>query len=131
MSIPETNEIPGTNFGYTSGHQVQILHNGIVTRVASMDSFDFRDTIIPFSLLQIANHFQQMKPGEEIEIIGNDPSIARDIKKILPSSEYTIISAEKEQAGSRDFRLQLKKNPRHNPKGKKEKHHVRNRSEQH
>ena len=49
-----------------------------------MQSFDLRDTIIPFSLLQIANHFQRMKPGDEIEVIGNDPGIESDIRKILP-----------------------------------------------
>jgi TusA-related sulfurtransferase len=74
-----------------------------------MESFDLRDTIIPFSLLQIANHFQQMKSGEEIEVIGNDPGIASDIKKILPSSEYRIIAVDQWQDNSRNFRLRLKK----------------------
>ena len=74
-----------------------------------MESFDLRDTIVPFSLLQIANHFQHMKPGEEIEVIGNDPGIESDIKKILPSSEYRVVAAEKSQDDSRNFRLRLKK----------------------
>jgi TusA-related sulfurtransferase len=74
-----------------------------------MESFDLRDTIIPFSLLQIANYFQQMKSGEEIEVIGNDPGIESDIKKILPSSEYRVVAVDKQQDNSRNFRLRLKK----------------------
>jgi TusA-related sulfurtransferase len=74
-----------------------------------MQSFDLHDTIIPFSLLQIANHFQRMKPGEEIEVLGNDPGIESDIKKILPSSEYRVIAVDKQQHKSRNFRLRLKK----------------------
>lgn len=74
-----------------------------------MESFNLRDTIIPFSLLQIVNHFQQMKSGEEIEIIGNDQGIESDIKKILPSSEYRVVADDKQQDNSRNFRLRLKK----------------------
>jgi len=74
-----------------------------------MESFDLRDTIIPFSLLQIANHFHQMKAGDEIEVIGNDPGIESDIKRILPSSEYRVVAIEKQQDNSRNFRLRLKK----------------------
>lgn len=74
-----------------------------------MQSFDLRDTIIPFSLLQIAYHFQRMQPGEEIEIFGNDPGIESDIKKILPSSEYRVVAVDKQQHNSLNFRLRLKK----------------------
>ena len=49
-----------------------------------MGSFDLRDTIIPFSLLQITNHFRQMDPGEVLEVIGDDESIAADLKSLLP-----------------------------------------------
>lgn len=74
-----------------------------------MKSFNLRDTIIPFSLLQIANHFQRMKAGDEIEIIGNDPGIESDIKRILPLSEYRVVAVDKQQVNSRNFRLRLKK----------------------
>lgn len=74
-----------------------------------MESFDLRDTIIPFSLLQIANYFQQMKSGDEIEVIGNDPGIESDIKRILPSSEYRVVAVDKQQDNCRNFRLRLKK----------------------
>jgi len=74
-----------------------------------MESFDLRDTIIPFSLLQIANYFQQMKVGEEIEIFGNDAGIARDLKNILPASEVTMRAVETLAKGHPRFRWRLKK----------------------
>lgn len=74
-----------------------------------MQSFDLRDTIIPFSLLQIAHHFQQMKIGEEIEIFGNDPGIARDLQSILPAPEATLRTIETSQDERPRFRWRLRK----------------------
>jgi TusA-related sulfurtransferase len=74
-----------------------------------MESFDLRHTIIPFSLLQIANHFQQMKAGEEMEIFGNDAGIARDLKNILPASEATIQAEETPAQERPGFRWCVKK----------------------
>jgi TusA-related sulfurtransferase len=84
-----------------------------------MESFDLRDTIVPFSLLQIANHFQRMKVGEEIEVIGNDPGIQSDIKKILPSSESRVVAVDPQQDNRRVFRLRLKKEVSSNARSKK------------
>jgi TusA-related sulfurtransferase len=89
-----------------------------------METFDLHDTIVSFTLLQIANHFQRMKSGDEIEVIGNDPGIQRDIKKILPSSEYRVVAVDKKQDNSRNFRLRLKKKSHHTLKQNKEAHHV-------
>jgi TusA-related sulfurtransferase len=74
-----------------------------------MESFDLRDTIIPFYLLQIANYFQQMKVGEEIEILANDAGVARDLKSILPASEVTIHAVAARKDDSPKFRWRLKK----------------------
>ena len=76
-----------------------------------MESFDLRDTIIPFSLLEIANHFQQMKVGEEIEIFGNDVGIERDLRSILPASEVTIHTVETLESDRPRYRWRLKKKP--------------------
>jgi hypothetical protein len=63
-----------------------------------MVSFDLRETLIPFSLLEITNLFRVMKPGEELEILaGTDPtgtSILRDVLLILPRANYDLISQE-------------------------------------
>jgi TusA-related sulfurtransferase len=74
-----------------------------------MGSFDLRDTIIPFSLLQITNHFRQMDPGEVLEVIGDDKSIAADLKSLLPALEYEFMGIENLGADGADFRLQLRK----------------------
>lgn len=74
-----------------------------------MKAFDLRDTIIPFSLLQIANYFQQMKTGEEIEIVGNDVNIAKDLQSILPEPEATLRVIEKSREDHPQFRWRLKK----------------------
>ena len=74
-----------------------------------MKSFDLCDTIIPFSLLQIAHHFQRMKVGEVIEILGNEADIARDLQNILPASEVTMHAVETLAEERPRFRWRLKK----------------------
>lgn len=81
----------------------------MATRVGPMQSFDLRDTIIPFSLLQIAHHFQQMKVGDEVEIFGNDPGIAQDLQSILPAPEATLRTIATAQDERPRFRWRLKK----------------------
>lgn len=51
-----------------------------------MVTFDLRESIIPFSLLEICNHFKQMKTGDVIEVISFDIGIEKDLKCILPDS---------------------------------------------
>jgi TusA-related sulfurtransferase len=91
----------------------------IATREGPMETFDLRDTIIPFSLLQIANYFQQMKANEEIEIYGNEAGIAEDLKSILPASAVTICRIDSAADERPHYRWRLKKiTPYHpNPKG--------------
>lgn len=67
-----------------------------------MQTFDIRDTLIPFSLLQICNHFNRMDSGDVVEIICSDLSIEKDMKKILPkrNCRITIGKAHDGKAGS-------------------------------
>lgn len=88
-----------------------------------MESFDLCDTIIPFSLLQISHHVQQMKPGEVIEVFANDAGIARDLKRILPATEVTIHTAETIEGERPRYRWRLEKNPL-TIRTPKEEHHV-------
>lgn len=88
-----------------------------------MESFDLRDTIISFSLLQIINHFKKMRTGEVIEIFGSDPSIIEDLNNLLPEMEYEIINIETLNLSRPDFRMQLRKIEK-NINLKKEDHHV-------
>ena len=78
-----------------------------------MVSFDLRETLIPFSLLQISNLFREMKPGEEVEILsGTDPTetaILNDVLRILPRAQYDLIVRETTKSDSPVTRLRLRK----------------------
>ena len=85
------------------------------TPVEPMESFDLRDTIIPFSLLQIAHHVQHMKVGEEIEVFGNDAGIAGDLKSILPATAVTIQTVKTIEGERPRYRWRVKKKSPYHP----------------
>jgi TusA-related sulfurtransferase len=55
-----------------------------------METIDIRNTLIPFSLLQISNLFKQMRPGETLEIIVDETSTAADLERILSGSDFHL-----------------------------------------
>jgi hypothetical protein len=80
-----------------------------------MVSFDLREKLIPFSLLQITNVFRGMQPGEKMEILAGscpvEAAIFQDVMRILPREDYDLISRE-EIGGERPVtRLRLRKRP--------------------
>ena len=77
--------------------------------VTAMETFDLRETIISFSLLQLTNHFRKMNPGEIVEIICSDKNIAEDLKCLLPEKSYEFIRIENVDKNSSDLRIELKK----------------------
>jgi len=52
---------------------------------------DLRDAIIPLTLLKISQEFREIKVGETMEILVNDPDTKRDLFKILPASSYEVM----------------------------------------
>jgi TusA-related sulfurtransferase len=74
---------------------------------------DFRETLIPFSLLQIVNVFGALQPGDEMEILGGvgtgDEAIFNDIRRILPKAEYELVSQEEETGDNPVKRIRLRK----------------------
>jgi TusA-related sulfurtransferase len=80
---------------------------------ATMVSFDLRETLIPFSLLQIANTFRAMKPGEEMEVVSGvtptDRAILKEVIRILPQAEYDLITGKTPMGGDSVTRLRLRK----------------------
>jgi TusA-related sulfurtransferase len=74
-----------------------------------MRSFDLRNTLGPFSILEVVNHFTRMELDEEMEIICDDAEIYKDIKSILPASTYRFVSEESEMPDEGDFRVKLRK----------------------
>jgi TusA-related sulfurtransferase len=63
-----------------------------------MLSFDLRESIISFSLLEITYHFKKMRSGEVMEIWGADESTISRLKNMLPTNSYTIKWVEVENA---------------------------------
>jgi tRNA 2-thiouridine synthesizing protein A len=55
-----------------------------------MVRIDLHNTIVPFSLLQIANHFKQMRTGEVIRVVGADKSLVAALKKLLPEQRCEL-----------------------------------------
>ena len=74
-----------------------------------MTTFDLRDTIIPFSLLQINNCFKRMKAGEILDILFCDKHIEDDLKRILPRHQYEIIFPENLKTGRNEFSIRLRR----------------------
>jgi TusA-related sulfurtransferase len=74
-----------------------------------MHSIDLRGTIIPFSLLKITNLFKEIEPGDRIEIVGDDASISKDLKRILPESSCEFSLRENCSGPEPVFKVQLKK----------------------
>jgi hypothetical protein len=78
-----------------------------------MLTFDLRKNLIPFSLLQVANAFRAMKPGEEMQILaGVDPidaAILKDVMLILPRTDYDLVSRKKWEGDNPVTRLILRK----------------------
>lgn len=83
-----------------------------------MLTFDLREKLIPFSLLQITNAFRKMAPGDEMEILAGSRSfetaIFKDIMRILPREDYELICGENPQDAHPIKRMRLKK-VTHNP----------------
>jgi TusA-related sulfurtransferase len=74
-----------------------------------MQTFDLRETIISFSLLQLTNHFKKMKPGDTVEIVSSDENITDDLKCLLPERSYEFIRIANVDEDSSDLRIELKK----------------------
>ena len=93
-----------------------------------MFSIDLRETIIPFSLLQIVNQFKRMTVGATMEILGIEEDIISDLKCVLPVGRFELVDAEIMNTDSPYFRLRLKKTGTPNIQPK-ENRHVRIQSE--
>jgi len=78
-----------------------------------MIRFDLREKLIPFSLLQISNNFREMQPGDEMEILAGDcpiqAAIFKDVMRILPKSDYELLSQNDFTGDKPVKRLRLKK----------------------
>jgi len=72
-----------------------------------MDTFDFRNAIVPFSLLDLRQHFKEMRPGDSLEVLWSDPSAADDLLRVLPVACLEIVSTGEIPEPSGGFRVEL------------------------
>jgi len=68
-----------------------------------------RESIIPFSLLQISNHFKRMKSGEVVDIICPDATTEKDLHCILPRRQFEIFLMDPASTESNVFFIRLRK----------------------
>jgi TusA-related sulfurtransferase len=72
-----------------------------------MELFDFRNALIPFSLLAIRQRFKEMRPGETFVVLWSDPSAADDLLRVLPAACVEIVSTGEIPDSSRGVRIEL------------------------
>jgi TusA-related sulfurtransferase len=77
------------------------------SNAAFMETFDFRNTIVPFSLLDLRQYFKGMRPGDSLEVLWSDPSAADDLLRVLPAACIEIVSKGEILESSGGFRMEL------------------------
>jgi len=67
---------------------------------------DLRGMIVPVTLLNISQALREIKSGETVEIVGNDPETKRDLFKILRAFPYEVLNINDEKTV---YRIRLRK----------------------
>ena len=58
--------------------------------------FDFREAIAPFGFLKITQAFRDMKPGDILQVSGDNPNTRIEMFKVLHSVRYTVVDTQEE-----------------------------------
>ena len=61
-----------------------------------MHKFDLREAITPFALLKVTQAFRDMKPGDILQVVGDDPKTRKEIFKVLQTVHYTVVDTEED-----------------------------------
>lgn len=67
---------------------------------------DIRGAIAPITLLKVTQAFREIKPGETLEILGNDSDTKGDIFQVLKAFHYQVTGIEEKK---KFYRIRLKK----------------------
>jgi TusA-related sulfurtransferase len=67
---------------------------------------DIRGAIVPITLLKVTGAFREIKPGEILEIRGNDPDTRKELFQVLNAFRYQLMDVEE---GKASYRIRLKK----------------------
>jgi len=62
---------------------------------------DVRNVIVPIALLKVAQAFREMKTGETMEVLVNDPGTCKDLFRVLPNSVCELLDTREEASFSR------------------------------
>jgi len=84
--------------------------------VSDVKTIDFRNTIVPFALLDMCNHFKGMDADETMEILGVGLSLRSAIFRIIPESARCLVAEEKIKDAEPVFRIRLRKKTGHTDK---------------
>jgi TusA-related sulfurtransferase len=58
--------------------------------------FDLREAITPFAFLKVTQAFRDMKPGEILQVTGDNPKTRKEIFKVLQTVNYTVVDTEED-----------------------------------
>jgi tRNA 2-thiouridine synthesizing protein A len=58
--------------------------------------FDLREVITPFAFLKVTQAFRDMKPGDILQLSGDDPKTRIEIFKVLHTVRYTVVDTQEE-----------------------------------
>lgn len=64
---------------------------------------DVRNVIVPIALLKVSQAFREMKTGETMEVLVNDPGTSKDLFRVLPNSVCELLDTREETSFSRFF----------------------------
>jgi TusA-related sulfurtransferase len=56
--------------------------------------FDLREAITPFAFLKVTQAFRDMKPGDILQVTGDDPKTRKEIFKVLHTVHYTVVDTQ-------------------------------------
>ena len=59
--------------------------------------FDLREDIVPLTFLKITQAFRDMKPGDILQLTGDDPKTRMEIFKVLHTVHYTVVDTREEK----------------------------------
>nr|CBX27714.1 unknown protein [uncultured Desulfobacterium sp.] len=81
--------------------KIKYFFSGCTKKVSDMKAqshhiVDLRNAVIPLILLKISVEFSELKDGEIMEILVDDPDIKRDILKILPPLSHKLLALNDE-----------------------------------
>lgn len=60
----------------------------------NIHKFDLREAIAPFAFLKVTQAFRDMKTGEILQLMGDNPKTLEEIFKILQTVNYTVVDTE-------------------------------------